>query len=371
MDTPLIVEDGAGNSAMLNPALGHDGEALLAAAGRHGLRDHKFFATSGVSGRTKFVCLSKGALLASARAVNAFYGATSGDRWVCVLPPFHVGGDAIATRALLLGSPSIGMERSEWSVEGFLSTCREHGGTLAPMVPTQLYDLVEAEAAAPETLRAAIIGGGPLEPELRMKAESLGWPVRETYGMTEAGSHVAAEPEGGGAMEILAHWEVRTDGEARLWLRGPALFSGYLVPAAGGGWSFERPMDAEGWFRSEDRIELQDRTLRVLGRDSSVVKILGELVDVEAVERRFLALSGYGGRAAVIAVDDARKGQSLVLAYEPLLEKSAVERAVADFNGAVPGYERIDAVIAVPEIPRVVLGKIARGVLRSLISRST
>ena len=66
MDAPVNLEDDAGNSAILHHALGHDGDALVAAAGKVGLRNHTLFATSGVSGRTKFVCLSGEAALASA-----------------------------------------------------------------------------------------------------------------------------------------------------------------------------------------------------------------------------------------------------------------------------------------------------------------
>ncbi len=369
MDATVKREDEAGNTAMLNAALGHDGGALLEAARRHGLRGHTIFATSGVSGRTKFVCLSGAALLASARAVNAFYKATSEDCWIGALPLFHVGGHAVPTRAALLGTPPILVPWREWSVERFLSECEANAVTLAPLVPTQLYDLVAARATAPTTLRAVIIGGAALDPGLRRKAEILGWPLRESYGMTEAASHVAAEPEREGTMVVLPHWEARVDEESRLWLRGPALFSGYLREAASGEWEFERPCDAEGWFPTEDRAELDGRDLSVLGRGPSVIKILGELVDVDAVERRYLAMSGWPGHSAVVAIPDERKGNALVLAFEPSLGRIDAEREVSAFNATAPGFERISVVVPVTAIPRAALGKVAREQLRALISQ--
>src|SRR2546423_1505125 len=81
------------------------------------LPGHFWVATSGstaqVSGQLKWIALSREAVLASARAVNAHLGSDSRDRWLHVLPEFHVGGLGIDARAHLSGAQLIraGSER--------------------------------------------------------------------------------------------------------------------------------------------------------------------------------------------------------------------------------------------------------------------
>ena len=335
------------NTLPLNPALHTDADAVLRIADQAGLSDHTIFQTSGSTGEPKFVCLSGEALEASARAVNDHFGANASDVWLLVLPEFHVGGFSIPLRARLSGSRVISI-RGRWNVAEGARLAAE--ATLVSLVPTQLHDLVETGLKCPPALRAAIIGGGSLRPELRERAVALGWPVRETYGMTEAASQIASEDDAG-AMKILPIWKTRTDPDGRLSISGAALFSGYIT-----GGKFE---PAGKWFETSDIVSTKDRALTFTGRADDTVKVMGELVDIAKLEASLPA------GAVIIAIPDARREHQLVLVCGPEITDRAA--LIAQFNDHHAGFERIAKVVAIPQIPRSPLGKPRRSELRTFV----
>src|SRR5436190_1780189 len=78
---------------------------------------------------------------------------------------------------------------------------------------------------------------------------------------------------------------------------------------------------------------------RFVGRNSSFVKVLGELVNVSALQARLDALaSGAGlpfGAAAVVPVPDERRETRLLLLGPPPVEK--LEEIRGKFNNFSPG----------------------------------
>ena len=118
---------------------------------------HLLFSTSGSSGGAKWVALSREAILASARSVNAHLNVSSEDRWLLALPTFHVGGMGIVARSYLSKSSMVRYQES-WNAQVYLELIRDEQVTLSSLVPTQLVDLVRLGArlgvAAPPSLRA-------------------------------------------------------------------------------------------------------------------------------------------------------------------------------------------------------------------------
>lgn len=324
---------------MLNPASSANPEKVLRVADGAGLHDHTIFQTSGSSGGPKFVCLSQSALETSANAVNQHLSAGNADTWLLALPEFHVGGFAISLRARLSGSSVIVLS-GRWSVVAFMMLAPQ--ATLVSLVPAQLFDLVEAEQKSPPSLRAVIIGGGRLSPALRTRAENLGWPILETYGMTEAGSQIACEER------ILPIWRTRTDETDRLSISGDALFSGYIS---------ENTFAPSGeWFETSDLVHLENDQLRFIGRVDDVVKVLGELVNIPRLEEKLPKT------CAILALPHPRLENELVLVCENSIDRPG--EVMEQFNATRPGYERLSRFLSIEMIPRSPLGKILRKKLR-------
>lgn len=330
-----------------------------------------FFQTSGSEGRRKWVGLTKESLLISARAVNAHFEISGRDRWLLALPDYHVGGFGVLARAFLSGS---GVTRlaGKWNAHLFVGACEDVGATLTSLVPTQVFDLVAAQLRAPSLMRTVLVGGGALSVEIEAAALELGWPLRRTYGMTETASQVASQRAEGGGMEVLPLWQLSTDSEGLLTIRGAALAQGYAIQESEG-WRWEAIPAGEG-LRTRDRVELWHEAgrqyLRFKGRVAGTVKILGELVTLGPIQERLDALMRESGLAAAEAVvcdvPDNRKEARLLLAVSGMSEEESAGLQERLNEGLRP-FERITEVRRVTSIPRSELGKVRFATLREML----
>lgn len=338
-----------------------------------GVRRAVVLATSGSSGVPKFVLLSKTSLLFSAESVIAHLGLSGEDRWLAGLPDFHVGGLGMYARAYRSGAEVVSFPASPWQRDGrpFAAALLESGARWTSLTPTHLYDLVTHGVKAPPSLRGALLGGGRIEASLVAKAVTLGWPVRASYGMTEASSQIATVIESGADpawLPLLSGWETKTGGDGRLMIRGGALFSGYVL-AGEKGWRFEAAQDADGWFTTGDRCEVRDGCLRYLGRADDLVKVSGEFVAISAVEARIAEIaSQFGFASALVALPESRRGQELVAVIEAEPERAAA--CVAILEASLKGLEKLSRVVPVSEIPRTAVGKVDRERLRAVFCQS-
>lgn len=333
-----------------------------------------YFRTSGSTGEPKWIGLSRLALQASAEAVNAHLRVNAESCWVLTLPLHHVGGFGITARTWQAGCRMITFE-GKWEPARFVPWLAEQGGTHLSLVPTQVHDLVVAGLRAPDSLAAVVVGGGILTEDAGRAARALGWPVLASYGMTEAGTQIATqrlelldqsyvkEP-----IDLLACWEARTGVTGRIEIRGEALFSG-ILKHEGQRWKYEER--SGDWFATSDSGIVEGRQLRVTGRTDTLVKILGELVDPVAVEAAVLSLSGglvAPGQAVVLALEDARAGNKLVLVHENSVKPAVLAHALEAYHAGCPGYCRIKELIPVAAIPKSALGKPLRMELSRMLS---
>jgi o-succinylbenzoate---CoA ligase len=379
----------------VNPHRPDDSADLVELAGRtEETRSLLFFQTSGSESLLPhWVGLSREAFLRSAYAVNHHLEVTPQDRWIIALPLYHVGGFSILARCHASGSTYFHMSE-KWTPHRFTNSCYQEKVTLASLVPTQVYDLVKAGLQAPPGLRAVVVGGGALAKDIGLRALAMGWPVFQSYGMTEACSQIATEPldhlHSGfdpDSLEVLPNWEVQVNDTGTLTVRGPALASGYAVkhkevdalvearrnrehsfPA----WTWV-PLDPERGLVTRDHVQVWQhgtrQFLRFIGRHSSFVKVLGELVNLAALQARLdgvvvgcdLAL----GSAVIFPVPDERKETRLLLVGAHPQEK--LETLMTEFNNLSIALERLDEVRVVGELPRTALGKVDIQSLKALL----
>ncbi|MGJ8633953.1 MAG: AMP-binding protein [Luteolibacter sp.] len=343
------------------------GELESEITGLEGIGGCVLFQTSGTTGAGTWVVLGKEGLLVSARAVNEWLGVDDESVWGLALPLNHVGGFGVVARAFAAGC-GVATFEGKWDAGRFAEWVKEEGVTHVSLVPTQVHDLVAGGLEGGGSLVAVVVGGGRISEELGDAARKLGWPLLASYGMTEAGSQVATqelarvgEDFGDCPLKVLPVWEVEVSAEGLFRLRGEALFLGTLVEE-GGQMVFRRRED--DWFDTRDRGNVYGDEISVEGRADAVVKILGELVNVEGVERKFLEMAGgriVEGSFTVVAVADERRGNLLVAVAEE--GAGNVDEVYEEFQEKVGGLERLAGLVRVAEFPRTGLGKIRRGVL--------
>lgn len=328
---------------------------------------HVWLATSG-STASKWVGLSKPAVLSSALAVNEHLTSSEKDKWVHVLPDFHVGGMGIWARSYLSGADVLDYKKDhpgKWHASPFVQYVEEKKGTLTALVPTQLFDIVHAGLKSPKSLRAVIIGGGRLDPELYRQAVALGWKVLPSYGLTECASQVATAELGSWErneqpkLKLLSHLKAK-EVEGRLAFSGQSVLSLYAFVQDDEIMLYDPKK--EGWFISEDRGSCQNRYLTMMGRLDSLIKVGGESVDLDQLESHLQTLRlqlGMKEEMTLVAFHDERLGFVIHLAVEESGQDN-LQPLLEAFNHSVLPFERIRHIHYLSDIPKNHLSKIKR-----------
>ena len=250
--------------------------------------------TSGSTGRPKRVRLSRRAVLASVAASERRLGASG--VWVLALPASYVAGVQVLCRSLVAGHEPV--LDAAWPREGTWFTS---------LVPTQLHRLLD-DPDQVTALRAAhtiLLGGGPIDPALRSRAEGEGLRLVATYG--------AAETAGGCVYDgmPLDGVAVAIGPEGRIRIGGPTLFDGYE-----GDPGLTAEVLVDGWFLTSDAGRLDDDgRLQVLGRLDDMVVSGGVNVPAAAVAARLREHPGVRA-VEVLGVPDEEWGSRVVAFVE-------------------------------------------------------
>jgi O-succinylbenzoic acid--CoA ligase len=310
--------------------------------------------TSGSTGVPRAALLSRGAFVASSDASASLLPLAPGARWLLSMPLCHVGGLSILTRALCAGSAVVVAPEERWDAKEMVDRMKRHGVTHVSVVPTMLSRIVEAELPPPETVTALLVGGAACPAPLALRARRLGWPVLQTYGLTEACSQVATRKPGderdepGRVGPPLPGVDVRIV-EAQIQVRGPMLFDGYA--------SEPGPFTSDGFFATGDLGFLaDDGTLYVDGRVDDLIVTGGENVHPAAVEA-VLAEHPDVRACCVFGVDDPEWGQVVVAA----VAGSVTEDALAQFaSEQLSAPARPRRWVVSPSLPQTPSGKVDR-----------
>jgi O-succinylbenzoic acid--CoA ligase len=370
MDAELLTSEAFWQDPAPLAAGGFPGEIPACKA----LAGHLLFETSGSSGAPRWIALSKNALRVSAAAVNRHLAVTRASCWGLALPMRHVGGFGVVARAHQAGC-GLAVFNGRWEPRVYQKWLDDHQVSHTSLVPTQVHDLAAAGLRAPASLRAAVVGGGHLDAATGRAARALGWPVLASYGMTEAGSQIATQQLASltaayapAPLPLLPVWQAQTEDDGRLLIAGEALFSGTLVKRDGE-WVFEKL--SSSWHRTGDRVRLEHGMLTPLGRSDSLVKVLGELVDPQEIERELLALAEGAlvpGGFIVAAIPDARAGHALVPVFES--SAAAADAILALYNTCAAGPRRVQPAVTLPSFPRSPLGKPLRREIAAMLVES-
>ncbi len=342
----------------------------LAVPRRHGLI---VIHTSGTTGTPKAAARSarsSGPLAVA--GLLATLPVRRGDVMVCPAPLFHSFGLLVMSLAGAVGGTLVLPEK--FDPRDILRLIAEHDAEVVALVPVMLRRILDLPARQrtpkPEGLRAVLVSGSAMSPELRAETQELfGEVLYDLYGSTEGGWVAVATPEDIAADPRTAGRPVRgvevavfdDDGNrldpgrsGTLHVRSDALFEGYQ--------SGESSPEREGFLSMGDLGKLDERgRLFVEGRADDMVVVGGENVYPAEVERVISKARGVHD-AAVVGVPDREYGHTLaafvVGTAKPEAIEAAARRDLASFK--VPRTIRM-----VDELPRTSTGKVLRRELES------
>jgi O-succinylbenzoic acid--CoA ligase len=323
--------------------------------------------TSGSTGAPKAALHTAGNHFFSAEGARENIPLGPDDRWLLSLPLYHVGGLAIVLRSLWAGAavalPREGKERPARAIPRTRAT---HVSLVAAQL-RRLLDATRENRGAVPSLKAMLLGGGPIPPALIEKAHEAGWPVATSYGLTEMTSQVTTTAPGDDLAVMqrtvgrpLPHRRVRirrAGGGAEhgeILVKGRPRFAGY-VEGSKRREPFVRAFGEGGWLPTGDRGRIgEDGRLRVAGRLDRQFVSGGENIQPEEIEAALRRQPGVA-EAAVVPIPHATFGKRPVAfvrgpagaPFTPTDE--ATEELRGALREALPGYKIPDAFYPWPE----------------------
>ena len=328
--------------------------------------------TSGSTGKPKGVVLTWENFWHSAMTSAYRLGVLPKDRWLCVLPLYHVGGLSIVLRSCLYGTAiDLHPKFDAYIIHQALLT---QPVTLISLVPTMLSRLLDSGATGEiySHVRLVLLGGAAATPELMARATAAAIPVATTYGLTEATSQVATalpvdvQRKPGSVGKALVFTELRVVDETRcdmptaeigeVIVRGPTIMRGYLNDMTATAHAIQ-----DGWLHTGDLGYLDSAgDLYLVQRRSDLIVSGGENVypaEVEAILRKHPAVQDV----AVVGVSSAEWGQQVAALIVPTPNATLTAEALSVFcRQSLAGYKVPRLFRFRAALPQTASGKVDR-----------
>ena len=334
--------------------------------------------TSGTTGAAKGAVLSHANLAANARTLVECWRITAADRYLAVLPLFHVHGLGNGVHSWLLSGCRMRLaERFDQKTAAALFAGFEP--TLFFGVPTIYHRLLDPAvisddraAAIGRHARLFVSGSAPLPAHVHEAFKArYGHMILERYGMSEAlmimSNPYDGERRAGTVGMPLPGVSVRlvneqsepvSDGEVgEVQMKGPALFAGY--------WRRDdatRAAFTDGWFKTNDLgVRSADGYKKRRGPKGDMIISGGFNIYPREIEELLLE-NPRVREAAVVGAPDAARGE-VPVAYIVADEALDVAELIRLCQKQLASFKTPRAFVRVDALPRTALGKVQKHLL--------
>lgn len=376
----LPLDDGDFGPAVRSEAAALDGSEFM--AGDDPSEVVKLSFTGGTTGRSKGIVHKHRSLVTSLQYVMATYEWPRNVRYLVTTPISHASNALILPTLLRQGTVYL---CSKFSPADFLRRVAQHRITVAFLVPTQIYGLLDCDAldtADASSLELVVYGAAPIAPvRLAEAVRRIGPVFAQTYGQAEApmcisylsrNDHDPDHPErlascgrviAGNVVRLLGQdlREVAAGEVGELCVRGPLVMEGYLNRPEENAKVFEGR-----WLHTGDMARMDSQGyLYLVDRAKDMVISGGFNVYPSEVEN-CLAQHPAIARSAVIGLPDAKWGEvvTAVVVLRPESEATQEELIahVVQHKGVLNAPKQV---FFVSELPLTPLGKVDKKSMRS------
>lgn len=301
--------------------------------------------TSGTTGNPKGVCLSVENMLNVAQSIADVSRLTEQDTHLNVLPlatllenvagiyaPLLAGATCV-----MLPSQKVGLNGAAGlDIKQLWTTLETHQASTAIFTPELLHALVaylEIGIMTPGKIRFLAVGGASVSPALLTRAQKLGIPVFEGYGLSECASVVSLNTpylnKVGSAGRALPHISIALTCENEIVVTGNA-YLGYVG---------QEPPQQNRIYTGDIGYIDDDGFLLITGRKKNIfITSFGRNVSPEWVERE-LKISPYIAQAALYG--EARPWNVAIIVPRANATPSQIEADILATNGNLPDYARV------------------------------
>ena len=328
--------------------------------------------TSGTTGKPKGVVHTYGNHWFSAIGSALNLGINKTDKWLCMLPIFHVSGFSICMRSVIYGMPLYLLDN--FSEQLVHEAIIEKGVTIVSVVTVMLERLLTTidQRQYPSTFRCMLLGGGACPLHTLEHAKQKNIPVFQSYGMTETSSQIVtlspsdALQKLGSSGKPLVPAQLKIscaneEGIGEIFVKGPMVTKEYYKNEQANNESFQK-----GWLATGDLGYVDDEGfLYVVDRRHDLIISGGENIYPTEIEHTLAKLPGIKD-VGVVGKTDSTWGEvpvAFIVKNDPALtEKTITEYA----KQHLAAYKLPKKYIFVAELPRNVSNKLMRHRLKTI-----
>jgi len=356
--------------------------------------------TSGTTATPKGVELTLKNLLINAQSITEWFRVTADDRFLVLLPLYHINSTTFSLATLLAGG-SIAVVPG-YSNTKFWQHLAKTQSTFTSIVPTICYDQLSqadefSKAKADLTINRIQIGSAPVVPHEAQKfMEQFAISLYQGYGQTETALRVTGvpmdlprdlyakliqdnsigKPMSWADVQVMdKKGNVLGEGqEGELGVKGPAVMAGYMENPEANKDAFKNSYFLTGdlgYYRLIDGV----RYFFLKGRIKEIIIKGGVNISPVSIEARLKEMNENIGEVCVVGLPDARYGEEVAAVICWKNTSKPVSHLEAELKYQLTLPSQILAPFEVPhyimsveksQIPLTPTGKVQRTLLKTL-----
>jgi len=341
--------------------------------------------TSGTSGHSKGVVLTQENLARMAQSISSFYGFGQEDRFLSVLPFYHINAPVVTGLACLAVGAQVHLSDlfGFANAKYFWKTVADRRISVLSLTPTIMATLLrlfpDGPNASMAAVRFAVVGTARLEPKLWMEFEKkTGISCYQGYGLTETTTWATMTPpdsrkryDSAGISvdcKIKIDREYRLDGtttvkEGEVLIKGPLVMSGYYHNK-----KLTRQLIVDGWFRTGDLGYIdEDEQLVICGRTKNIIKRNGVLILPEEIDS-ILSRHPIVTEAKTMGLPDPVAGERVVSVVCTETGEAPLVEIRSHLAGFLNAAKLPDEILISKKLPRNPIGKIDQKKLLEILN---
>ena len=310
--------------------------------------------TGGSTGKPSIWSKTPANLLGEAIYLIRKFNITSDKKIVATVPPYHIYGFLFSVIIPFLASASVLDEIPVYPNE-IINTIEKSSASVLVSIPIHYKALNGYSINNKHRLELAFSSAGALnENDGKWFFKQTGIGVTEIYGSTETGGiaikNNTIEKEFLTPFDIV-DWKVIKE---RLYIRSP-----FLSP--------ELKRDKNGYFKTADRVDYQDKKFTLLGRMDNIIKVGGKRVDLDDICEKIKTIKNVtDGFVFSKHVNEGRENEIIAL-VETMLDKKIILKSLVNL---IEPYAMPRQIKTIKKIPVTKSGKYDKKMLIKLFSNN-
>jgi O-succinylbenzoic acid--CoA ligase len=300
-------------------------------------------ATSGSTGASKNITLSRNQLQASARMTIEALALKTHYRALLCISTAHIGGIMMLVRGMELNMEVVLIDPpSKLNTKDLLAI------DFVALVPLQLKQLIGSNSGRQflEDCKVIILGGAKIDPVLEEQLAQIHTPIYHSFGMTETASHFAlrklTNPNKQKNYHVLPGIQIDTDQRGCLVVNGETTNNIPLI--------------------TNDLIRIVDSNSFIwLGRWDRVINTGGFKVNPESIEPLIANVfkdADITSDFAVVGLPHPKWGEQVTLVIEGMADKAVLCNLLEGIQNNIHPYEMPKEIRSLNSLPKTRSGKI-------------